>query len=49
MHFEGGKNVSFPERLTFVDESEPEPAVTWESATVDDLISPEVRALLEGG
>lgn len=50
-NFEGGSKIPFPEpipRPGVVDENDDPNAPTWETATVDDLISPEVRALLKG-
>lgn len=50
VHFKGGSQIPFPEPLTFSDDDAEgnEPTATWETVTADQMISPEVRALLEG-
>lgn len=48
IHFENGASVPFPEPITHpgVEVVEAEPEFTWETATIDDLMSPEVRKML---
>ena len=51
LHFQGGKNIPFPERISYpgaATSDQEQAAVSWETATVDELVSPEVRALLQG-
>lgn len=48
IHFVGGKETPFPQRITRQSlEEVPEVVPTWESVTIDELVSPEVRALLQ--
>lgn len=48
IHFEGGKETPFPQRITRQTLKEVvEVGATWETVTIDELISPEVRALLQ--
>lgn len=50
LHFEGGKNIAFPQRLNRqILTAPPEaPVKNWETVTLEELaISPEVRALLQ--
>ncbi|MDQ2638107.1 MAG: hypothetical protein M3Y83_14660 [Actinomycetota bacterium] len=51
MHFEGGTNVPFPEPISLLGDgdSENEPAVTWDNATLDDLMPQHVRDMMKGG
>lgn len=52
VHFQGGKDYPFPEPIDYPGRALPAEAAvshTWESATLDELVSPEVRALLQGG
>lgn len=47
VHFEGGKDVPVPQPIDYPGAVKTEQAATaqsWESATLDELISPEVRA-----
>lgn len=50
MHFIGGIDAPFPERITrsTLTSAPPPPTVTWATVTLDELVSPEVRALLQG-
>lgn len=49
LHFQNGKNLPFPQRITrqLLTSPPPVPAETWETVTIDELVSPEVRALLQ--
>lgn len=51
VHFEGGKDIPVPQPISYPGAVKTEQAATaqsWESVTIDDLVSPEVRALLQG-
>lgn len=50
VHFEGGSDVPYPERIYLPGVEPPEEYAgpTWETATIEDLASPEVLALLRG-
>lgn len=50
VHFEGGSNIPYPEQITRPGVEVPQEydGPSWEEATVDDLVKPEVRALLRG-
>jgi hypothetical protein len=51
VHFEGGKDIPAPEPIAYPGAVKTEQAATaqsWESVTLEDLVSPEVRALLQG-
>lgn len=50
VHFVDGDKVPYPERIDRPGIEKPETydGPTWETATVDELISPEVRALMRG-
>jgi hypothetical protein len=50
VHFEGGADLPFPEPIDYPGRgaTTDEAAKTWETVTIDELISPEVRALMEG-
>jgi hypothetical protein len=51
IHFKGGKDHPFPEPIPYPGAGktdEAKNAQSWETATVDELVSPEVRALLQG-
>lgn len=50
-NFQGGADIPFPERIEYpgaVKTDEEAAALSWETATIDDLVSPEVRELLTG-
>jgi hypothetical protein len=51
IHFERGKNEPFPERIPRPGVPAPEKydGPTWETATIEDIVSPEVLELLRGG
>lgn len=51
VHFEGGSDIPYPQRPQYpgADLPDENAGITWENATIDDLVSPEVLALLEGG
>lgn len=47
LHFEGGKDQPFPEHIDYPGAAitdKQKMALSWQTATVDQLISPEVRA-----
>ena len=49
IHFQGGTDVPFPEPIAYPGAAKSTEAVTaksWETASLDQLITPEVRALL---
>lgn len=50
MHFKHGSEAPFPEPISRpgVGDDEPESSLTWETATLDDLIPQNVRDLLKG-
>jgi hypothetical protein len=51
IHFEGGANADFPEPIPYPGAAmtdQAKAAKSWATATIDDLVSPEVRALLRG-
>lgn len=49
VHFEGGTDIPFPEPTDYPGrDATDDAAKTWETVTIDELVSPEVRALLEG-
>lgn len=50
VHFENGTNVPYPERITRPGVEEPAQYTgpTWETATAEELIPPEVRELMRG-
>lgn len=51
MYFEGGRALPFPQRIPYpgmATTEHEETAASWETVTVDELVSPEVRALLQG-
>lgn len=49
IHFKGGKDEPFPRRITreLLTADAPQVPKTWETVTLDELVSPEVRALLQ--
>lgn len=50
VHFKGGSDKPIPQRITresLTAETSSAATVTWESVTVEELVSPEVRALLQ--
>ena len=51
LHFEGGKDQSFPEPIPRPGVAAPEvyDGPTWETATFEEIISPEVLELFRGG
>lgn len=51
LHFERGKDEPFPERIPRPGVEPPEKydGPTWETATLEDIVSPEVLELLRGG
>lgn len=51
IHFVGGKEIPFPDPITFPGAVQSDHDVTvhsWATVTLDELVSPEVRALLQG-
>lgn len=50
VHFKGGKDAPFPDPIPRpgVEVAKPYDGPTWETATLEDLISPEVLELLKG-
>lgn len=48
LHFEGGKNLPFPERVVHPGAEPAAPGKTWATVSLDEMISPEVRDLLKG-
>lgn len=50
IHFQGGKDQPFPDPIPRPGVEAPEPydGPTWETATFEDLVSPEVLELLRG-
>jgi hypothetical protein len=50
VHFKGGKDMPFPEPIPYPGSAAAKPVgPTWETITADELISPRVRELLNGG
>jgi hypothetical protein len=51
LHFVGGKDEQFPERIPRPGVEPPEvyDGPTWETATFEEIVSPEVLELLRGG
>lgn len=48
IHFEGGKDLPFPQRIPHPGVQAPAPVLTWDDIdSIEDLISPEVRELLK--
>lgn len=50
-NFVGGADAPFPEPVDYPGRAEapkPDPASSWATASVDDIVSPQVRALLMG-
>lgn len=48
VHFEGGKTIPFPQRITHPGDEPVEAGPTWETVTIDDMVPPEIRKLLRG-
>jgi hypothetical protein len=51
VHFRDGAEMPFPQRIPYPGaptRADVEMKRGWETATIDDLVSPEVRALLQG-
>lgn len=50
IHFEGGSEIPYPEQIARpgVEPTEPYDGPTWETATLEDLASPQVIAMLKG-
>lgn len=51
-HFVGGTDAPFPEDIDYPGRKGPEDAEiakTWETATLDDIVSPRMRELLKEG
>ena len=50
VHFEGGADVPYPEPTPRPGVETPEPysGPTWDTATIEDLASPQVLAMLKG-
>jgi len=51
VHFEGGREWPFPEQIPYpgsVRSDAAQAAKNWEEVTTEELVSPEVRALLRG-
>jgi hypothetical protein len=49
IHFVGGKDVPYPDRIPRPEAEPDEPAVTWATVELDDMMSPQVRAMMQGG
>lgn len=51
VHFKGGMNVPFPEPISLLGDGDDGsvPAVTWDTATLDDLMPQHVRDMMKGG
>jgi hypothetical protein len=47
VHFEGGRDIPFPVRVTHPGITTETP-VSWSTVELDDMVSPQVRALLRG-
>lgn len=50
-HFVGGAETPYPTPVDYPGRPRPAPrpaAHSWETATIDDIVSPQVRALLRG-
>lgn len=51
IHFKGGADRPYPQPITYPGKVLPDKvavAKSWETATIDELVSPQVRALLKG-
>ncbi|MCB1287424.1 MAG: hypothetical protein KDB47_06955 [Mycobacterium sp.] len=49
VHFKNGGDMPFPSRVPHPGETPAEPGPTWETATIEQMVPPEIRALLRGG
>lgn len=49
VHFKNGAKAPFPQRITHPGEPEPDDGPTWETVEFDDIVTPEVLALLADG
>lgn len=47
-HFVGGTEAPLPEPINYPGRAVADEPKGWETATIDDLLTPEVKALLEG-
>lgn len=48
IHFVGGAEADFPEPIEYPGTQKPVPAKSWETVTLDEMVSPEVRQFLKG-